>query len=64
MAPRLLQICHICRRVRDYREKSQERWVAKDTLRQSTGSDSRDWRLIHTYCPMCDVLVRDYLKVA
>jgi hypothetical protein len=61
---RLLQICHICRRVRDHREKTQERWVTKNTFQESTGIDPRDWRLIHTYCPMCDGLVHNYLKAA
>ena len=43
-----LQICLLCRLVRDERETSYERWVTTQTYQQSTGIDP-----VHTYCPAC-----------
>jgi hypothetical protein len=48
-----LQICCMCRLVRDSREVAYERWVTKQTYREDTGIDLTACRLSYTYCPSC-----------
>ena len=48
-----LQICCMCRHVRDSREVAYERWVTKQTYREGSGIDPAACRLIYTYCRPC-----------
>jgi hypothetical protein len=63
-SPRMLEICSMCRRVRDDRETTYDRWVTKKTYRQSTGIAPADCRLTYTYCPGCSGFLHNYLKAA
>lgn len=53
VADKQLQICHMCRKVRDDRETAYERWIPKHIYRQNTGIDAANCRLAYTYCPAC-----------
>ena len=48
-----LQICRLCRLVRDERETAYERWITKQTYQEDTGINPADCRLSYTYCPSC-----------
>ena len=45
--------CHRCLLVRDERETVDAPWITQQTFQQSTGIDTTDCLLIHTYCPVC-----------
>ena len=61
---KVLQICSMCRHVRDDREFGDERWVTKKAYLERTGTARGDCRLSYTYCPVCSSYLQNYIQAA
>jgi hypothetical protein len=64
IAPTVLPVCCICRKIRDETGSSPDRehWVAQRTYRQSHGINPADFPLTHTYCLKCFTKFQDTLR--
>ncbi|MDP1948247.1 MAG: hypothetical protein Q8L77_12195 [Nitrospirota bacterium] len=64
IAPALLHVCCICRKIRDETGSSPERehWVTQRTYRQTHVEKLTNFPLTHTYCPPCFTKFMDTLR--
>jgi hypothetical protein len=55
IAPTVLPVCCICRKIRDETESSPDRehWVTQRAYRKTHGINPVDFPLTHTYCLKC-----------
>jgi hypothetical protein len=65
IAPTLLPVCCICRKIRDETVSSpdHEHWVTPRTYRQTHGVQLANFPLTHTYCPPCFTKFMDTLRL-
>jgi hypothetical protein len=64
IAPTLLSVCCLCRKIRDETRSSPDRehWVTQRTYRQTHGVKLANFPLTHTYCPPCFTKFMDTLR--
>jgi hypothetical protein len=64
IAPTVLPVCCLCRKVRDETRSSPDRehWVTQRMYRQSHGINPADVPLTHTYCLKCFTKVQNTLR--
>jgi hypothetical protein len=61
----ILPVCCVCGLIRDETGSlPDERWVTKQTFRQTHGVDAAAYRLTHTYCPACYTLFMNRIAAA
>ena len=64
IAPALLPVCCLCRKIRDETGSSSDRehWVTQRRYRQTHGVPLANLSLTHTYCPPCFTKFMDTLR--
>jgi len=64
IAPTLLPVCCLCRKIRDESGPSPdcELWVTQRRYQQSHGINPGNFPLTHTYCPTCFTQAQNILR--